>query len=219
MLQELLNALEESLFMIFTSSLSVLLLGFPLSILQVLPNPQHKRSRILIQKCLNSLIPVASSIPYIIILIVTIPFTRFWLEANMRQGSFIAIIPLTIAAFPLLTKVCTEAMNRVPKNLSESALSLGASPYQLVFKVLIPEALPNIILGFSQVLTQVIGLTFVVGILGAGGLGKLLVLKGYQQTELSYILAILLTLVALIMIIQYLARFLAYGNLGSNSRA
>lgn len=212
MFHDLLNALEESLFMIFTSSLITILLGFPLSILQALPPSRRNTMSLFFHRFLNSMIPLISAIPYIIILVAIIPFTRWLMKSNAQHASFIAIIPLSLAAFPLFTKICTEALNKVSKQLIETAISLGASPRQIVFKVIIPEALPNIIHGFSQLLIQIIGLSVVVGVLGAGGIGRLLVEKGYQNYQTSYILAILATLMILVLLVQLMGHFLAFGS-------
>lgn len=212
MFQDLINALEESLFMIFTTSLTTLLLGFPLSILQAISIQRSNKNHLIAYKILNTSIHLVSAIPYIIILIAIIPFTHWLMGVNARYGSFFAVIPLTLAAFPLFTKLCTEALNKIPKSMIETALSLGASPKQVVFKVIIPEALPNIIHGFSQLLIQIIGLTVVVGVLGGGGIGRLLVEKGYRNYEASYVIAILGLLILLVVIVQSLGHFLAYGS-------
>lgn len=215
MFHDLLNALEVTLFMVFTASILTVLLGFPLSVFQAVSNRNNGRGTIL-ARFLNAIIHLISAIPYIVIMIALIPITHWLMDSH--RSSIIALIPLTLASIPLFTKICNEAFSKVPKGLQEAAIVLGATPRQLLFKVLIPESLPAIIHGFCELIIQIIGFTVVIGVLGAGGIGGLLVEKGYQNYQTNYVLAIIVTLVALVLIIQSIGQYLAYGHFKKNEQ-
>lgn len=209
MFHDLLNALENTLFMVFISSILTLLLAFPLSLLQVFPKRKNLSSTFF-YSALNTIIRLVCAIPYLVIVITLIPVTH-WLMGS-GTNNFIAIIPLTLVAVPLFTKTCTDALQTVPKGLVDAAISLGATPRHLVQKVLLPEALPDIIYGFSQLLIHLLGFTVMLGVLGTGGIGKLLVERGYQDYHFQYVLFIVLALISVVILIQTLGRFLAYGS-------
>jgi D-methionine transport system permease protein len=210
MFQELINGIEETLFMVFTASLITVLIGFPLSIMTILPLKNFSRITRISYKLVDIFIRLVCTIPYIVVMIALIPITHWLMDTQI--STFAAVIPLSIAGIPLFTKTCVEAFKKIPKGLLDAATSLGANTFQLVVKVLIPESLSNIIYGFTQVLIQLIAFAVIVGVLGAGGIGKLLLEKGYQDYETAYVLPLILTIVMLVTVIQYAGRFLAFGS-------
>ncbi len=210
MFHDLIDALEKTLFMVFTASILTILLGFPLSVVQAFPKSKSGSTAVL-HSCIKAIIQLIAAIPYIVIMIALIPIAH-WLMGT-QHGTVIAVIPLTLASVPLFTKVCMEAFAKIPKGLKEAMVSLGATKRQLLFKVILPEAIPDIIYGFSQVLIQILGFSVVLGVLGAGGIGALLVEKGYKDYQTSYVLGIIVTLIILVIGVQMIGRFLAYGSL------
>lgn len=210
MFQELISGIEETLFMVFCGSLITVLIGFPLSIMNLLPNQNSSAMAGFIHKILDMFIRLVCTIPYIVIMIALIPITHWLMDVQI--STIVAVIPISLVGIPLFTKTCSEAFKKVPAGLIDSALSLGASSRQLIMKVLIPEALPNIIYGFSQVLIQLIAFSVIVGVLGAGGIGKLLLEKGYQDYQSAYILPVIFIIVSLVLLIQYMGHFLAFGS-------
>jgi D-methionine transport system permease protein len=210
MLHELLNSLEETLFMVFTAGLLTWIIGLPLGTLLSVTRSEQFLDNYLLHKILKVFINTTSSIPYIILMVAAIPLTR--LLVGTEEGSLAAIVPLTLAAVPQFAKLTAAALDKIPKGLIEAAESVGASPLQIIYKVLIPEALPNIINILTSTLVQLVGYSAIAGALGAGGLGGLAVLKGYSSFQADYVLAVLIVLMAIIQIIQVCGDYIVYGT-------
>jgi D-methionine transport system permease protein len=210
MLHELLNALEETLFMVFAAGLLTWIIGLPLGTLLSITRPRQFLESYLIFKILKFFINTTHSVPYIILMVLVIPLTR-WLMGT-EEGSVAAIFPLTLAAVPLFARLTSTALNQVPKGLIETAESVGATPFQIIYKVLIPEALPNIINAFTTTLIHLVGYSAIAGTLGSGGLGSLAVHKGYHLFQTDYVLATVMTLMAVIHLIQACGDYIVYGS-------
>ncbi len=217
MLHTLFNALEETLFMVFSAGLLTWIIGLPLAAFLSVLSTQQSSSVSFIYKPLSFVISIAHKVPYIGLMIALIPLTRFIMGTG--EGSVAAILPLTLAAIPYFTQLCEKALNKVPRGLIEAAKAAGASPLQIIYKVLIPEALPNIILALTTTLTHLIGYSTMAGALGGGGLGSLMIHKGYQDFHSEYVIAAVILLIALIQIIQLCGDYIANGNLPNNSNA
>jgi D-methionine transport system permease protein len=211
MFQDLINALEETLFMMFTSSIFAIAFALPLSLVMILPK-QHENNIVLwAQKILEVVIHLVCTIPFIVFMILLIPMAHWMIQSEI-QNPLIAVVPLTLVAFPLFTEVCRKALKQVPAAVIETALSLGAKPAHLIFKICLPEALPNIIHSFSQVLIQMMGFSIMAGLLGGGGLGRLLLEKGYQNYHGVSVFGIIFTLILLVLFLQAVGHFLAFGS-------
>lgn len=217
MLHELLNALEETLFMVFTSGLLTWIIGLPLGALLSVTGSGKFLQSSFIYTLLNLLVRTARSIPYIVFMIATIPLTRMIMGSN--EGSIAAVIPLTLASIPYFAQASEKAINKVQPGLVEAAQAIGASPLQIIYKVLIPEALPNIINALTATLIHLIGYSTIAGALGSGGLGYLIIHKGYQAFHTDYVIATVITLIALIQIIQACGNYIAHGSSNRNSNA
>lgn len=210
MLHELFNALEETLFMVFTAGLLTWIIGLPLGALLSVTRQEQMMENYLIHKGLHFFINTTSSIPYIILMIAAIPLTQTLM--GTEEGSIAAIVPLTLAATPLFARLTSNALDQVPEGLLEAALSVGASKFQIIYKVLIPEALPNIISGLTTTLVHLVGYSAIAGALGSGGLGGLAVHKGYYSFQTDYVLATVIALMAIIQLIQSCGDYIVYGS-------
>ena len=142
------------------------------------------------------------STPFIILVVAIIPFTR--LIAGTSIGTNAAIVPLTVAATPFIARLIEGAIREVDQGLIEAARAFGASPLQIVLKVLIPEALPAIVLGLTLALVSLIGFSAMVGAVGGGGLGDLGIRYGYQRFMPEMMLAVVVVLIVLVQAIQSL---------------
>ncbi len=187
----------ETIYMVFLSTLASYLIGMPLAIIlvtsdegQILENPQ-------LNKILGSIINAARSLPFIILLILAIPFTRWVVGTSI--GTVASIIPLSLAAIPFVARLVETSLKEIDWGLIEAALSMGASNWEIIRKVLIPEALPSIILGVAITAINLVGYSAMAGVLGGGGLGTLAYYHGYMryQTGIMWI-----TVVVLIVIVQ-----------------
>jgi D-methionine transport system permease protein len=215
MLHDLLNALEETLFMVFSAGLLTWLIGLPLGALLYATKPARFLESKIIYSSLHFLIGTSRSIPYIAFTIALIPLTRMIVGSD--EGSLAAIIPLTLAAIPHFAQLCEKALSRVSPGLIEAAKSLSATPLQIIYKILIPEALPNIIQGLTITLVHLIGYSTIAGALGGGGLGYLLIYRGYQNFQPNYVVSTLALLIVLVQIIQLCGNYIASGTAEVNS--
>ncbi len=212
MFHTLLNAFQETLFMVLISGFLTVLLGLPLGFL--IFRHQHNYSPWL--KVFKILVHITESTPYVIIILALLPLLQFLMDKTLAKPldpAMVAIIPLTLCAIPYFTRSFVNALHQVPQGLIEVASSMGARPFQILRKVLIPESLAYIIKGLSQTLIQLIGFATLVGALGYGGLGQLVINKGYPSLEIPYLMATLLVLILLVQIIQRSGAFLANGTL------
>jgi len=215
MLHELLNALEETLFMIFAAGLITWFIGLPLGAILSVTAPQKFLANTYVHTSLNFLLNTTRSIPYIVLMIAVIPFTHF--VVGSVDGCVAAVIPLTLAAVPHFAQLCEKAISRIQPGLIEAAEAAGASSFQIIYKILIPEALPNIIKGLTITLTHLVGYSTIAGALGAGGLGAIMIQKGYQAFHIDYVLITLFLLIALVQIIQSCGNYIVHGSIHTSS--
>lgn len=212
MLHLLLNAFQETLFMVFTAGFLSLGLGFPLGVLLFFTQSARKPT----YTVFNVLLRFVESIPYVILMIAIFPLAE-WSKThaqNIQIGpSMIAILPLMLVATPFFSRFIAEAFHEVPTGLIQTAMAMGASRSQIIRKCLIPESLAKIIKGFTQMLVYLVGFSTVAGVLGYGGLGQLAMDKGYHHFEIPYLIGIAIILTLLIQIIQQSGNYLAHGTL------
>ena len=147
------------------------------------------------------------STPFIILVVAIIPFTR--LIAGTSIGTNAAIVPLTIAATPFIARLIEGAIREVDQGLIEAARAFGATPIQIVLKVLIPEALPGIVLGLTLAVVSLLGFSAMVGAVGGGGLGDLGIRYGYQRFMPEMMLAVVVVLIVLVQAVQSIGDRLA----------
>jgi len=147
------------------------------------------------------------STPFIILVVAIIPFTR--LIAGTSIGTNAAIVPLTIAATPFIARLIEGAIREVDQGLIEAARAFGATPIQIVRKVLIPEALPGIVLGLTLAVVSLLGFSAMVGAVGGGGLGDLGIRYGYQRFMPEMMLAVVVVLIVLVQAVQSIGDRLA----------
>lgn len=207
MLHELMTALEETLFMVFASGLLTWIIGLPLGILLGFDH-LNKTSfyPTWFYKSIKSILYLMRSPAFLILMLITIPLIHFFMRH--LDGILLAIIPLTLAAIPHFSHFTEKSIRDIPKGLIEASEAVGATRFQIIYKVILPEALPNIILGLTQTLNQLVTYSVIAGILSGGGLGGLMVEKDQQG-----FLKILLLSAALIIIlmegIQLVGRYAA----------
>ena len=156
---------------------------------------------------LGIIVNIGRSIPYIILALWIVPFTR--LVVGVSIGNTAAIVPLTLSAVPFIARMVENMLNEVPGGLIEAAQAMGASPRQIMRKVLLPEALPGIINAFTITLIALIGYSAIAGALGAGGLGKVAYAYGYQRYRPDIMLYTVCIIVVLVQNIQWLGDALA----------
>ncbi|MGF9887437.1 methionine ABC transporter permease [Priestia megaterium] len=196
--QELiLAALWETLYMVSASLLFGALIGIPLGILLVVTRKGHILENRVIFSILNPIVNIFRSIPFIILLVAIIPFTRFVVGTTI--GTTAAIVPLVLHIGPYMARLVENSLLEVNEGIIEAAQAMGASKTQIVFRFLIPEAFPSLILSLTTVTIGLIGATAMAGAIGGGGLGDLAITYGYQRFST---ITIVVTIVLLIIIVQ-----------------
>jgi ABC-type methionine transport system permease subunit len=200
MLQLMIQATFDTLGMVLTASILGMILGFPLSVLLFLTAPQSLRPSLWIHRILGAVINTTRSVPYIILIVALIPITRFLIGTSI--GTAAATVPLTLAAIMLLARVGEEALHSLPKGLIETGLSLGATQWQIIWKILLPEALPSLISGTTLIVINLVGFSAMAGAVGGGGLGDLAIRYGYQRYNLNVIIEVICILVAFVYLLQ-----------------
>lgn len=201
----LIELVKQTVTMVAIAAILSTLIGLPLGILLVVTSPGQFLERPAFNRIAGTLINLIRSTPFIILMVAIIPFTR--LIAGTTVGTFAAIVPLTVAITPLYARLAETAMREVDQSLIEAAQSMGASPLQIIFKVLLPEALPGIIAGQTVTLVSLIGYSAMAGTVGGGGLGDLGIRFGYQRFMPEVMIAVVIILVAIVQFVQMTGDF------------
>lgn len=206
-LKLLVDSFVQTLYMVGIAGVIGTLIGLPLGVFLATSQRGELFAAPAVNAVLGLLVNAARSTPFIILVVAIIPLTR--LIAGTSIGTSAAIVPLTIAAAPFIARVIEGAIRGVDQGLIEAARSMGASPLQIVQKVLLPEALPAITLALTLTVVSLIGYSAMVGAVGGGGLGDLGIRFGYQRFMPDVMLAVVLVLIVLVQGVQSLGDSLA----------
>ncbi|MFC2768505.1 MAG: methionine ABC transporter permease [Mitsuokella sp.] len=201
------KALGETIYMVFVSMAIATAIGVPLGVLlhttetgQILAAPAFNRA-------ISTVVNTIRSIPFIILLVAIIPFTR--LIVGSAIGTTAAMVPLVIAAVPFIGRQVETSLKEVPSGLIEAAESMGASPAQIVWRVLLPEAMPSIVAQLTTTLIALVGESAMAGAVGGGGLGDLAIRYGYQRFRPEVMIATVIILVILVQAVQFVGNRIA----------
>ena len=197
----------ETLYMVAVAALIATAFGLPLGVFLATSGKGELFAAPWVNRVLGVIVNATRSTPFIILVVAIIPFTR--LIAGTSIGTNAAIVPLTIAATPFIARLIEGAIREVDQGLIEAARAFGASPLQIVGKVLIPEALPGIVLGLTLAVVSLLGFSAMVGAVGGGGLGDLGIRYGYQRFMPEMMLAVVVVLIVLVQAVQSIGDRLA----------
>ncbi|MDF3605956.1 ABC transporter permease [Paracoccus sp. DMF-8] len=197
----------QTLYMVAMSSLFGTLIGGPLGVFLATSRRGELFSAPALNAALGLVANAARSTPFIILVVAIIPFTR-WI-AGTSIGTTAAIVPLTIAAAPFIARLVEASIREVDGGLIEAARAMGATPGQIVRKVLVPEAMPGIVLGLTLAVVSLIGYSAMVGAVGGKGLGDLGIRYGYQRFMPEVMAAVVIILIVLVQIVQSLGEWIA----------
>ncbi|MBZ4689241.1 MAG: methionine ABC transporter permease [Cereibacter changlensis] len=207
----LINLLIEStlqtLYMVAVSGLLGAVFGLPLGVYLATSQRGELLSSPLVNKVLGLVVNALRSVPFIILVVAIIPFTRA--IAGTSIGTTAAIVPLTLAAIPFIARLIENAIREVDSGLIEAARAMGATPFQIIVKVLVPEALPGIALGLTLALVSLIGFSAMVGAVGGEGLGDLGIRYGYQRFMPEVMAAVVVILIVLVQLVQSCGEWIA----------
>lgn len=194
------EALLETIYMVGVSVALSVLFGVPLGVLLVVTGPRHILERPLLNRILGWVVNVGRSVPFIILMVAIIPFTR--LVVGTSIGTTAAMVPLTVAAIPFVARLVESALQEVDRGVIEAAQAMGAAPWQIIRKVLLPEAMPGLVLGVTITTVSLIGYSAMAGAVGGGGLGDLAVRYGYQRFRGDIMVATVVILIVVVQVIQ-----------------
>lgn len=205
---EFLLATWETLYVTVLSTLFAIIIGLPLGVLLVagekggvLPLPKG------VMKVLGTVVNLLRSVPFLILMVMVFPLTR--LIVGTTVGTTASIVPLVIAAFPFVARLAESSLREVNPNIIEAAQSMGATPMQIIMKVMIPESVPSLISNATIAITTILGYSAMSGIIGGGGLGKIAMNYGYYRYKYLVMLAAVVLLILLVEIFQATGTYFA----------
>ncbi|GAA03320.1 MULTISPECIES: methionine ABC transporter permease [Photobacterium] len=202
----LIEALGQTLTMVFVSGLIGFVIGIPLGVTLHLTKKNGLLENTVVNNILGIIVNIGRSIPFIILLVAIIPFTRFVVGSSI--GTAAAIVPLAVGAIPFIARLVEGALLEIPSGLVEAAQSMGATPLQIIKKVLLPEALPGIINAVTITLVTLVSYSAMAGTVGGGGLGDVGIRYGYQRFDGTVMAITVVILIVLVQIIQSVGDYL-----------
>ena len=190
----------DTLQMTVISTIMAMIIGIPLGVVLVVTSKGHILENAALNKILGAIVNATRSIPFIIFMVAIIPFTRMVVGTSI--GTTAACVPLTLAAIPFLARLVETSIKDIQFGVIEAAQSMGASPFQIIRKVLLPEALPTIIDNVTVLIVNLIGYSAMAGAIGGGGLGDIAIRYGYQRFQGDIMLATIIILIIMVQVIQ-----------------
>ena len=208
-IQMLLEGIRDTLYMTISSTVLGYVLGLPLGIILNVTNEKGLKPNKVIYRILDFVCNIIRSIPFLILLILLIPFTRFVIGKS--YGSTATIVPLVICAAPYIARVVESSLNEVDGGVIEAAKSMGAGTFQIIFKVLLVEARISLVTGFTITTGLLLGYSAMSGTVGGGGLGDIAVRYGYYRWQTDIMIVTVVLLIIIFQLIQYFGMKVAAG--------
>ena len=190
----------ETIYMTLASTLLGYVIGLPLGVVLIITRKGGIRENAALNQVLGVIVNILRSIPFLILMIAIIPFTRFVMGKS--YGSTATIVPLTVAAFPFISRMVESSLSEVDGGVIEAAQAMGATPLQIIRKVYIPEATPSLISGAAIVATNILGYSAMAGSVGGGGLGAIAINYGYYRFNAQVMVVCIAIMVVLVQAVQ-----------------
>lgn len=203
----MLDGTKETLYMTLVSTAFAYLLGIPVGVLLFITDRNGIWEYKPINAILGIIVNLSRSIPFIILLVAILPFTRFVVGTTI--GSTATIVPLVVAAAPFVARMVESSLKEVDAGIIEAAMAMGSSPFQIIWKVLLPEAKPSLLVGCTIAITTILGYSAMAGFVGGGGLGAIAVNYGYYRYKTDIMLITVILLVIIVQIFQEIGMRLA----------
>lgn len=198
-------AIQETMIMVIPSTIFSVILGFIIAIILVVTDSNGLKPNKIIYKAIDVVVNVLRSFPFIILMVAIIPFTRAIMGTSLGEKA--AIVPLTIAAAPFVARVIESALKEVDPGVIEAAKSFGSSNAQIIFKVMLKEAIPSILSCITLTIISLIGYSAMAGSIGAGGLGALAIRYGYQRFQTDVMIVTVIVLIIVVQVLQSLGNY------------
>ena len=207
MMPLLTKALGETIYMVIVSMAISTVIGVPLGVLLHVTGKGEILDAPMLNRTVGAVVNAVRSIPFIILMVAIIPLTRFIVGSAI--GTTAAMVPLVIASVPFIGRQVETSLREVPHGLIEAALSMGATPMQIIARVLLPESMPSIVSQLTTVIIALVGESAMAGAIGGGGLGDLAIRYGYQRFRPDIMIATVIILIVLVQLVQFAGNSLA----------
>ena len=196
------TATAQTLIMVFFSTFFSFILGAPLGVLLCITAEGNLMPRPVLPQLIDRVVNVLRSFPCIILMILLFPFSRIIIGTSI--GTAATVVPLSIAAAPFVARVIESALLEIDRGVIQAALAMGSSTMEIIFKVMIPEALPPLVAGITLTIINLIGYSAMAGAIGGGGLGDLAIRYGYQRFRSDILLASVIVILVMVELIQFI---------------
>ena len=199
------QATWQTLVMVFLSTIFSMILGLPIGILLHVTSSEEQGGIIphpVFYNVLSRIVNILRSFPFIILMIVLMPLSRLIIGTSI--GTMATVIPLSIAAAPFVARIIESALKEVDPGVVQAARAMGSTNWQIILKVLIPEALPSLVSGVTLTIINLIGYSAMAGAIGGGGLGDLAIRYGYQRFSPSYMVSAVIVIIVMVEVIQFI---------------
>lgn len=197
----------NTIYMVLASTLAAAIMGLPMGIILVITEKRGIKQNTAVNMCVGAIVNIGRSFPFIILMIALIPFTRLLVGTSL--GTNAAIVPLSIAAAPFVARVVETSLKEISHGVIEAALACGCSTWQIIYKVMLPEAMPSMVLGATLTVINLIGYSAMAGAMGGGGLGKVAIQYGYNRYETPLMIATVVVLIVLVQLVQLIGNYMA----------
>lgn len=192
----------DTIYMVFLATTISIIFGVPLGVILLVTSKGYFWHSPVFYNVLGTIVNALRSIPFIILMVAIIPITKLIVGTSI--GTTAAIVPLTISTIPFLGRLVETSLRTVPYGLIEAAQSMGASPFRIIRKVLLPEALPELVQNFTLTVIVIIGCSAMAGTIGGGGLGDIAIRYGYQRFQVSIMVMTVIILILMVQLTQYI---------------
>lgn len=196
----------QTLAMVLLAGVFAVVLGLPLGVLLVITRDAYFSQQLVLHRSVAIIVNIVRSVPFIILLVAITPLTRIIVGTSI--GTAAAMVPLAISAIPFYARIVESSIKEVPPGLKEAAVAMGASPFQIIYKVLLPESAASLIRGATLTLITLVGYSAMAGAVGGGGLGDLAIRYGYQRFEVSVMVWTVVVLIVMVQLMQWLGDWL-----------
>ena len=207
MIPLLTKALSETVYMVAVSMVIASIVGIPLGVLLHTTSKNQILESPVLNRVIGGIVNAVRSIPFIILMVAIIPLTRLLIGSAI--GTTAAMVPLVIASIPFIGRQVETSLKEVPYGLVEAALSMGATPFQIIWKVLLPESMSSITAQLTTVIISLVGESAMAGAIGGGGLGDLAIRYGYQRFRPEVMIATVIVLIILVQAVQFIGNTFA----------
>lgn len=201
------KALGETVYMVAVSMLIATLIGVPLGVLLHTTAKNQILECLAFNRSLGAVVNAVRSIPFVILMVAIIPLTRLLVGSSI--GTTAAMVPLVLASVPFIGRQVETSLREIPEGIVEAAQAMGATPFQIVTKVMLPEAMPNIVAQLTTVVISLVGESAMAGAIGGGGLGDLAIRYGYQRFRPDIMIVTVVVLIIMVQVVQFAGNALA----------